>query len=150
MTKTTFATLDQHREAMNRWFVVDASKYVLGRMAARIAEVLMGKHIPLYTPHLSVGCGVIVVNASKVVVSGNKKQTRVYRQWSGFPGGLKETSLGDYLEGNPEELVKNAVKRMLPKSALGRSMLKRLKVYAGPVHDHGAQRPVHLEIPGGV
>ena len=147
MTKTTFATHEDHREAMNRWFIVDASKYVLGRMAVRIAEVLMGKHTPLYTPHINVGSGVIIINAKKVGATGNKREGRIYRKYSGYIGGLKEISMGDYLESNPEELVKNAVRRMLPKTRMGRSMLRRLKVYRGPEHDHVAQRPVELKIP---
>lgn len=146
MTRTTFATQDQHREAMNEWFIVDASKHVLGRMAVRIAEVLMGKHKPLYTPHLSVGSGVVVINAGKAITTGQKAETRVYTRWSGYPGGLKTRTLGEYLEENPEELIKNAVKRMLPKTKMGHNMLRRLKVYAGAEHEQVAQKPVVLEI----
>lgn len=129
---------------MNTWHLVDASKYVLGRMAARIAEVLMGKHSPLYTPHLSVGEGVIVVNAAKVKLTANKGETRMYRKYTGYPGGLRTQSLEDYREHKPEELIKLAVRRMLPKSRLGRQMLKRLKVYAGESHPHVAQKPQEL------
>ena len=121
MTKTTFATLDDHRQAMTEWYIVDASKYVLGRMAVRIAEVLMGKNKPLYTPHLSVGAGVIVINASRVRTTGKKREDRVYRHWSGYAGGLHERTLGEYLDTNPAELINLTVRRMLPKTRMGRS-----------------------------
>ena len=146
MTKTTFATQQDHDEAMRQWFVVDASKHVLGRMAVVIAETLMGKRTPLYTPHVNVGKGVIVVNARRVGVTGAKKQGRVYRRYSGYPGGLKETTLGELREENPVELITLAVRRMLPKSRLGRAMLRRLKVYAGADHPHVAQQPKPLAI----
>lgn len=146
MAKTTLATAADHQEAMNTWHLVDASRYVLGRMAVRIAEVLMGKHKPLYTPHLSVGEGVIVINASKVKLTANKGATRAYRRYTGYPGGLRSRSLGEYREHKPEELIKLAVRRMLPKSRLGRQMLRRLKVYAGESHPHGAQKPAELTL----
>lgn len=146
MTKTTFATLEDHRQAMTEWYIVDASKHVLGRMAVRIAEVLMGKNKPLYTPHLSVGSGVIVINASRVRTTGKKREERVYKQWSGYPGGLHERTLGDYLDNNPAELINRTVRRMLPKNRIGRDMLRRLKVYGGPEHDQIAQKPVELNI----
>lgn len=131
---------------MKIWHLVDASNYVLGRMAARIAVVLMGKHKPLYTPHLSVGEGVVVVNAGKIKLSSTKGQTRIYRRYTGYPGGLRSRSLDDYRENKPEELIKLAVRRMLPKSRLGRQMLKRLKVYAGESHPHVAQKPQELKL----
>lgn len=146
MTKTTFATLDQHRAAMNDWYIVDASEHVLGRMCVRIAEVLMGKHTPLYTPHLSVGAGVIVINAEKVITTGMKRERRVYTAWSGYVGGLRKRTLGDYLEKNPEELINNAVRRMLPKTRMGHNVLRRLKVYRGAEHEQMAQKPVALKI----
>lgn len=146
MTKTTFATLDDHRKAMSEWYIVDASKHVLGRMAVRIAEVLMGKNKPLYTPHVNVGAGVIVINASRVRTTGKKREDRVYRQWSGYAGGLHERTLGEFLEQNPEELINRVVRRMLPKTRMGRAMLRRLKVYGGPQHDHMAQKPIELTI----
>lgn len=144
MTKTTFATENDHQAAMAKWFIIDASKHVLGRMSVRIAEILMGKHSPLYTPHLNIGNGVVVINAAKVGVTGNKRKTRVYTRYSGYPGGLKESTLGERLEDAPEELVKLAVRRMLPKNKLAYSMLKRLKVYAGAEHPHAAQSPEPL------
>ncbi len=146
MTRTTLATAADHQAAMSTWHVVDASRHVLGRMASRIAEILMGKHKPLYTPHLGVGEGVIVVNARRVKLTANKGETRVYRRYTGHPGGLRSRSLADYREHKPEELIKLAVRRMLPKSRLGRQMLKRLKVYAGESHPHAAQKPTELKL----
>jgi large subunit ribosomal protein L13 len=110
-------------------------------MATRIAAVLMGKHNPLYTPHMLVGEGVIVINAEQVTVTGNKAEGREYTYYTGYPGGLRHVKLADYRERNPEELVKLAVRRMLPKNRIGREMLGRLKVYRGPSHPHVAQQP---------
>jgi large subunit ribosomal protein L13 len=146
MTKTTFASKDDHEQAMTRWFVVDASRHVLGRMAVKIAEVLMGKHTPLYTPHVNVGNGVIVINAARVGTTGNKRETRVYHSWTGYPGGVRNTTLGDRIEQQPEALIKDVVRRMLPKTRMGHTMLKRLKVYAGPDHEQVAQKPEELRI----
>jgi large subunit ribosomal protein L13 len=148
MTKTTFATVQDHLQAMGNWWVVDASQHVLGRMAAAIAEILMGKRKPIYTPHINVGDGVIVINAARVQVTGGKSEKRVYRRWSGYPGGLKEHTLGERLEQNAEDLIKRAVRRMLPKSRMGRQMLARLKVYPGAEHPHAAQKPAELQIRG--
>ena len=142
MTKTTLASQADNHEAMAKGRVIDASGLVLGRMASRIAEVLMGKHSPRYTPHMLVGEGVIVVNAEKVKVTGNKGETREYTYYTGFPGGLRYVKLGDYIVDNPEELITLAVRRMLPKNTIARQMLSRLKVYRGPAHPHTAQKPV--------
>ncbi|MEM7205524.1 MAG: 50S ribosomal protein L13 [Planctomycetota bacterium] len=146
MTKTTFATEADRQEAAGTWYLVDASEHVLGRMAVRIAEVLMGKNRPLYTPHMPVGAGVVVINAAKAQVTGNKREGRIYRRYTGYTNGLHERSLGEYLERNPEELVKLAVRRMLPKTKLGKHMLSRLKVYSGAEHQHAAQQPQPLKI----
>ncbi len=146
MTKTTLATHEDHAKAMATWYVVDASKHVLGRMAATIATVLMGKHKPIYTPHVNVGDGVVVLNASQAVFTGNKVENKVYRHYSGYPGGLKERTLGERLTRNPEALIKDAVRRMLPKNRIGRAMLSRLKVYSGAEHPHSAQRPLELKV----
>lgn len=148
MTKTTLATKQDHAEAMNTWYVVDASKHVLGRMAVTIAETLMGKHKPIYTPTINVGDGVIVINASQAKVSGDKLDERVYRHYSGFPGGLKERTMAEFMERNPERLLKLVVRRMLPKTRMGKQMLKRLKVHAGPDHPHMAQQPKELQVRG--
>ncbi len=146
MTKTTLANQSDQAEALATWFVVDASKCVLGRMSSRIAEVLMGKHRPIYTPHVRVGAGVIVINAARAVVTGNKREGKRYRHYTGYPGGLRERPLGDHLERGSERLVKNVVRRMQPKNRLARQMLARLKVYAGAEHPHAAQRPQPLEV----
>ncbi len=131
---------------MNTWHLVDASEHILGRMAVAVATVLMGKHKPLYTPHINIGEGVIIINAQRVNTTGDKRSKRQYRHYSGYPGGLKYKTLGDYLEQKPEELIKLSVRRMLPKTRMGRQMLKRLKVYRGAEHPHGAQTPHPLAI----
>ncbi len=121
------------------WRVVDAEGQVLGRLASQVAQILKGKHNPLYVPHLNTGDFVIVVNAAKIAVTGDKlKQKRYYRH-SGYPGGLKSINLEDSLVKFPERVIEHAVKGMLPHNPLGRAMLRRLKVYAGPTHPHAAQ-----------
>jgi len=144
MTKTTLANEAAHHAAMNSWRVVDASGQILGRMATQIATILMGKHRPDYTPHMLVGEGVVVINAGKVRVSGNKAETREYTRYTHHPGGLVRTKLGDMLEQDPEQLVTLAVRRMLPKNKLAKRMIERLKVYAGEQHPHMAQKPKSL------
>ena len=141
MTKTTFATVEKNHEAMNTWHVIDANGKTLGRMATEIATILMGKHRPDYTPHILVGEGVIVTNADKIKLTGNKANTRVYTFYTGHPGGLREKVLGEYMESAPEEVVRLAVRRMLPKNRLARRMIARLKVYRGEAHPHAAQKP---------
>ena len=141
MTKTTLATVADRHKAMNTWHVVDAAGRTLGRMATEIATLLMGKHRPDYTPYMLVGEGVIVVNAEQVKVTGNKAQTREYTYYTGFPGGLRHVKLADYIEKAPEQLVRLAVRRMLPKNQLAAKMLSRLKVYRGQQHPHAAQKP---------
>jgi large subunit ribosomal protein L13 len=127
-------------EIERRWFVVDASNQPLGRLATRIATVLKGKHKPLYSPHLDVGDFVVVVNAGKVYLSGQKRSQKVYKHHSGYPGGLKTEGVAQVLEKHPTRVVERAVKGMLPHNALGDHMLKKLKVYAGPTHPHQAQQ----------
>ena len=141
MTKTPFATVEKNHEAMNTWRVIDATGKTLGRMATEIATILMGKHRPDYTPHILVGEGVIVTNADKVKLTGNKANTRVYTYYTGHPGGLRERVLGEYMESAPEEVVRLAVRRMLPKNRIARRMISRLKVYRGEAHPHAAQKP---------
>jgi len=134
-------------ELTRKWHVVDISGRVLGRAATKIATVLMGKHRPEYTPHVDTGDFVIVLNAAKVRVTGNNKLTeKVYTSYSGYPSGLKVTTLEEMLEKHPERVVSEAVRRMLPKSKLGRAMLKKLKVFAGDEHTHQAQQPEVMEI----
>ncbi len=141
MTKTTLATVADRHAAKNTWRVIDASGQVLGRLATEVATVLMGKHSVRYTPHMLVGEGVIVVNAAQVAVTGNKAETREYTYYTGFPGGLRRVKLGDYREHAPEEMLRLAVRRMLPKNRIGREMMHRLKVYSGAAHPHAAQKP---------
>jgi large subunit ribosomal protein L13 len=128
------------------WLVVDAEGKTLGRLATQIADTLRGKRKPEYTPHIDVGDFVIVVNAEKVAVTGNKREHKVYRRHSGYPGGLRSRTLGQMLERRPEEVIRLAVKGMLPRTRLGRAQLRKLKVYAGPNHPHEAQKPEHMEI----
>jgi large subunit ribosomal protein L13 len=141
MTRTTLATLKDRHAAMNTWRVVDAKGQVLGRLATRIAAVLMGKHSTRYTPHMLVGEGVIVTNAEAIAVTGNKAETREYTYYTGYPGGLRHVKLGDYRSKAPEDLIRLAVRRMLPKNRIGRAMIRRLKVYRGAAHPHAAQKP---------
>ena len=131
-------------DVVRRWWVVDAAGRTLGRMATRIATILMGKHKPGYTPFLDTGDFVVVTNAAKVVVSGRKAEQRVYRRWSGYPGGYREEKLGSLMARKPERVVSEAVRRMIPKGILGKKMLLKLKVYAGPDHPHEAQKPEPL------
>jgi large subunit ribosomal protein L13 len=127
------------------WFVVDATGLTLGRLASKIANVLKGKHKPIYSPHLDVGDYVIVVNAEKIAVTGRKLDQKTYYWHTGYPGGIRSRSLRDQLDRHPTAAVKSAVKGMLPKNRLGRRMLGKLKVYAGPEHPHQAQQPRPFE-----
>ena len=133
-------------EVQNDWYVIDVADRVLGRVATRIAMVLMGKHKPDYTPFLKTGDYVVVLNAEKVVLTGNKEEKKLYRHHTGYPGGLKETTAGKLRASHPERLVEFAVRRMLPKNKLGRQLGSRLKVYAGPTHPHEAQEPKVLMV----
>ena len=128
-------------DIVQKWYVVDATDQVLGRLATRIATVLMGKHKPTYTPHVDVGDFVIVLNSGCVKISGRKKETKVYQRYSGHPSGLKETGVRTVLERHPERVLREAVRRMLPKNALARHMLDKLKLYADSEHPHQAQQP---------
>ncbi len=133
-------------EISNDWHQVDADGEILGRLAVRIARVLMGKHKPEYTPHVDTGDYVIVTNAEKIQMTGRKLEQRFKTSWSGYPGGLRKRSFGEILEKFPERLVEDAVRRMLPKGRLGRQMYKKLKVYSGTEHPHSAQNPSDLPI----
>ena len=124
-----------------KWYVVDATGYTLGRLSSEIAKVLRGKNKPEYTPHVDTGDYVIVVNADKVKVTGKKLQQKIYYNHSDYVGGMKETTLREMMDKKPEKVIELAVKGMLPKGPLGRSMIKKLHVYAGPEHDHQAQKP---------
>ena len=133
-------------EIQRDWYVVDAEEMILGRLASKIAPLLMGKGKPLFTDFLDTGDFVIIVNAEKIRLTGRKFQEKRYYSHSGYPGGLKETSVRRLLREHPERVVESAVKGMLPKNKLGRQMLKRLKVYAGGTHPHSAQQPKTLAV----
>jgi large subunit ribosomal protein L13 len=133
-------------EVEPKWLLVDAEGAILGRMAAKIAPILMGKTKPTYTPHVDTGDYVIVVNADKIKVTGKKAQAKEYDYYTYHPGGHKYVSFADMMAKKPEKVIELAVRRMLPKNALGRKMLKKLKVYRGPEHDHQAQRPEKIEL----
>ena len=128
-------------EIERAWYVIDAEDVILGRMATRVATVLRGKHKPTFTPHLDTGDYVIVVNAAKVLLNGDKAADKLYHSHSGFPGGIKSVPFLRLMERSPEQVVEQAVRGMLPKGPLGRQMARKLKVYAGPEHPHAAQSP---------
>jgi len=140
----TFSAKPQDIE--RKWFVVDAQGQTLGRLATRIASVLRGKHKPVYTPHLDCGDYVIVVNADKIHVTGQKLDQKTYYRHSGYPGGLRQVSLRRQLQVHPDRVIEAAVRGMLPHNRLGRKMFKKLKIYAGPTHPHAAQQPTALEL----
>ncbi len=127
------------------WYVVDASDKALGRLASEVAKRLRGKHKPEYTPHVDTGDYIIVVNASKVRVTGNKRENKTYHRHTGYIGNMKSITLGKLLDKTPERAIETAVKGMLPKNPLGRAMFRKLRVYAGPEHQHTAQQPQALD-----
>jgi large subunit ribosomal protein L13 len=134
-------------EIEKKWLLIDAEGLVLGRLAAIIADRLRGKHKPTYTPHMDCGDHIVVVNAEKVALTGNKKRDSVYRWYTGYPGGLKERSKGAILEGkHPERVILKAVERMVPRGPLGRRVMGHLKVYKGATHPHEAQQPTPLDV----
>ncbi len=141
--KTEFV---KKEEAQHDWYVVDAEGKTLGRLAAKIAPILMGKNKPCYTPHVDTGDFVIVLNAEKISVTGKKMDQKTYDRYSGYPGGRKTETLRHMLDRRPTEVMRRAVKRMLPRTKLGRSMFKKLKVYVGPEHENEAQTPKMLDI----
>jgi len=133
-------------EVKRDWYIVDASDKVLGRLASEIAHRLRGKHKPEYTPHVDTGDYIVVVNAEKIAVTGNKENDKVYYHHTGHPGGIKSTSFKEMIAKHPARVIETAVKGMLPKNKLGRAMMSKLKVYAGEQHRHIAQQPKSLEI----
>ena len=133
-------------EVQHDWWLVDAEGLTLGRLATNVASRLRGKHKPIFTPFLDTGDHVVVINAEKVVLTGNKLEAKYYYRHSGYPGGLKEISAGKLMKQHPDRVIKFAIKGMLPKGPLGRKMFGKLKVYAGPDHPHAAQKPSPLEI----
>jgi len=133
-------------EIERRWYVVDAEGKVLGRLATQIAEALRGKGKPQYMPHLDSGDFVVVVNAEKIAVTGNKLDQKMYHRHSGYPGGLRSRTLREQLDRRPTEVIRHAVKGMLPRNRLGRAQIRKLKIYAGPDHPHVAQAPQELKV----
>ena len=133
-------------EIARKWYVIDAAEHILGRMSADIARILQGKHKPQYTPHADTGDYVVVINARQVMLSGKKKEMKLYRHHSGYLGGLKEVSFQRMMGKKPEEVIKHAVSGMMPKTKLGKKMLAKLKVYPDSQHGHAAQKPEKLEL----
>jgi len=129
-----------------KWFVVDASNMVLGRMASRVAHILRGKHKPIYSPHIDLGDHIIIVNAERVRLTGTKARFKKYYRYSGYPSGLKEESYLKVIKEKPEKVIIHAVKGMLPHNRLGRKLIKKLRVYRGPNHPHSAQQPESLQL----
>jgi large subunit ribosomal protein L13 len=140
----TFVATPENRE--RDWLVVDATGKTLGRLATQIADVLRGKRKPEFTPHCDVGDFVVVVNAEKIAVTGRKREEKLYYRHSGYPGGLRSRTLAEMLDRRPEEVIRLAVKGMLPRNRIARAQLRKLKVYAGPDHPHAAQQPKPMEI----
>jgi large subunit ribosomal protein L13 len=133
-------------DVTRRWFLVDAQDQVLGRLATKVARILTGKEKPVFTNHVDTGDFVVVVNAGKIMLTGSKLDNKVYYRHTGYPGGIKGITARQMLERKPEQVIKNAVKGMLPKNRLGTGMLTKLKVYAGPDHPHEAQKPEKVEL----
>src|SRR5262245_47180172 len=133
-------------EVEQRWFVVDATDQVVGRLAVRIANILRGKHRPEYTPHIDTGEYVIVINAARIKFTGKKWEQKTYQSYSHYPGGLKIVSARDVRDKHPERILETAVRRMVPRNRLGRQQMKKLKIYAGPSHPHQAQQPKALTV----
>ena len=135
------STLAKPPEVERKWYVIDAEGRNLGRMASEVASILRGKKKATFTPHVDCGDYVIVINAEKVAVTGKKRHDKIYKRHTGYPGGLRECTFEELMEKHPTEAVRHAVKGMMPKGKLGRQMFKKLKVYAGPEHEHQAQKP---------
>ena len=129
------------QEVERKWYVLDAEGKTLGRLASEAASILRGKNKPIYTPHVDTGDYVIIINAEKVEVTGKKRKEKIYKRHTGYPGGLREITFEKLQAKNPEEIIRHAVKGMMPKGSLGRQMYKKLKVYAGNEHNHAAQKP---------
>ncbi len=140
-------TFSAKKEEIERiWYIVDAQDKVLGRMASEVAKVLRGKHKPIYTPHVDTGDHVVIINADKVRLTGDKLDKKIYYRHSGYPGGIKSATAREMMEKKPETVIEKAVRGMLPKNRLGRAMFTKLKVYTGSDHPHKAQKPIPLEL----
>ena len=141
--KTSWAKAEVNTK---KWFIIDANGKVLGRLASNVAKVLMGKNKPIYTPFIDTGDFVVIINAEKIFVTGKKMEDKIYYSHSGYLGGLKSRTLKEYIDKKPEDVIMLSVRRMLPKTKMGRKMLKKLKIYSGSDHPHSAQKPVELEL----
>lgn len=140
------STIAKPYEIERKWYIIDAEGKTLGRMASEAAAILRGKKKPIYTPHVDCGDYVIIINAEKVAVTGKKRQDKIYTRHTGYPGGRRDVSFEDLMKKHPTEVVRHAVKGMMPNGKLGRQMFKKLKVYAGPEHEHAAQKPEVYEL----
>ena len=145
-TQKTYVAKPEEARAGQKWFVVDADGITLGRLATKVARVIIGKHKPTYTPSVDCGDFVVIVNAKKINVTGNRMTEKMYYRHSTYAGGFKETPLNEVLEKNPDRVIRQAVWGMIPHSKLARKMIKKLKVYGGPEHEHAAQGPVPMEV----
>lgn len=145
-TSTMKTVLTRKEDVDRRWYHIDASDAVLGKLAVKVARLLMGKDKTIWTPGVDVGDFVVVTQADRVKVTGRKETGKVYRRYTGYAGGLREASLGELREKKPEKVIELAVRRMLPKTRLGRAMLRRLKIYAGAEHEHAAQKPQTIQL----
>ena len=147
MTNTKGKTyIPKIKDIKMKWFLVDAKGQILGRLASRVASILRGKHKAIFTPHMDTGDGVVVINAEKIMVTGKKLKTKLYKRFSGYPDGLSVRTLEEMMKTKPAEVIRHAVKGMLPKGPLGRDTIKKLKVYAGDKHEQAAQKPEVLKI----
>ena len=147
MNTLSYKTVSAKKENIDRkWLLIDAEGQVLGRLASKVAKILQGKHKPCYTPHVDCGDHVIIINADKINLTGNKWRQKEYKWHTGYPGGLRSITAMDLMKKHPERLIEKAVKGMLPKSRLGRQMYRKLHVYAGPKHKHEAQKPEKFDI----
>lgn len=145
-TSKTYMAKPEEARANQTWYVVDAEGATLGRLASQVANLIIGKHKPMYSPHVDCGDYVIVINAQKIRVTGNKMTEKMYRRHSLYSGGFKEANLRDVLQRNPERVIREAVWGMIPHGRLGRKMIKKLKVYGGPEHEHIAQKPQPFQL----
>lgn len=142
----TFVPSGKNLEQSRKWYLIDAEGKTVGRLATEAARILMGKNKPTYTPYIDVGDHVVIINAEKVVFTGNKWKDKIYRHHTGYPGGLKEISAEKQLQKHPERILESAISGMLPKTKMGRKMVKKLKVYKGDAHPHKAQQPEPLDV----
>ncbi len=145
-TNKTYLATPAEAQANQQWFVVDANGVTLGRLASKIARLIVGKHKPIYSPSVDCGDFVVVINATKINVTGNRMEEKMYYRHSQYAGGFKEAPLKNVLPTNPERVIKQAVWGMIPHTKLGKKMIKKLKVYAGSEHEHAAQKPMALEV----